>query len=115
MIVLVTQSCPTLCNPMYCRPPGSSVHGILQARILEWVAIVFSRGIFQIQGSNLDLLLCRQILYSLSHQGSPNPLYSKEFYYIREIRFLFLRGIGEKLNTSFYRSTYIHKFGVPLV
>ena len=42
--VLVAQSCPTLCDPMDCSPPGSSVHGILQARILEWVAISFSRG-----------------------------------------------------------------------
>ena len=39
-----TQLCPTLCNPVDCSPPGSSVHGILQARILEWVAISFSRG-----------------------------------------------------------------------
>ena len=38
------QSCPTLCNPMDYSPPGSSVHGILQARILEWVAISLSRG-----------------------------------------------------------------------
>ena len=38
------QLCPTLCNPMDCSPPGSSVHGILQARILEWVAISSSRG-----------------------------------------------------------------------
>ena len=38
------QSCPTLCDPMDCSPPGSSVHGILQARILEWVAISFSRA-----------------------------------------------------------------------
>ena len=38
------KSCPTLCDPMDCCPPGSSVHGILQARILEWVAIPFSRG-----------------------------------------------------------------------
>ena len=38
----VTQSCPTLCNPMDCSPPGSSVHGIFQARVLEWVAISFS-------------------------------------------------------------------------
>ena len=37
------QSCPTLCDPMDCSPPGSSVHGSLQARILEWVAIPFSR------------------------------------------------------------------------
>ena len=38
------QLCPTLCNPMHCNPPGSSVHGILQARILEWVAMPSSRG-----------------------------------------------------------------------
>ena len=37
------QSCPTLCDPMDCRPPSSSVHGISQARILEWVAISFNR------------------------------------------------------------------------
>ena len=37
-------SCPTLCNSMNCSPPGSSVHGILQARILEWVVMPFSRG-----------------------------------------------------------------------
>ena len=42
--VLVTQSCPALCDPMNCKPSGSSAHGILQARILEWVAISFSRG-----------------------------------------------------------------------
>ena len=42
--VLVAQSCPTLCDPIDCDPLGSSVHGILQARILEWVAIPFSRG-----------------------------------------------------------------------
>jgi len=40
----VTQSCLTLCDPMDCNPPGSSIHGIFQARILEWVAISFSRG-----------------------------------------------------------------------
>ena len=40
----VAQSCPTLCDPVDCSPPGSSVHGILQPRILEWVAISFSRG-----------------------------------------------------------------------
>ena len=38
----VTQSCPTPSNPMDCRLPGSSVHGIFQARVLEWVAIAFS-------------------------------------------------------------------------
>ena len=42
--VLVAQSCPTLCDPMDCSPPGSTVHGVLQARILEWIAFPFSRG-----------------------------------------------------------------------
>ena len=44
MKMFITQSCPTLCNPIVYSPPGSSVHGILQARILEWIAIPFSRG-----------------------------------------------------------------------
>ena len=43
-VVLVTKSCLTLGNPMDCSQPGSSVYGISQARILEWVAISFSRG-----------------------------------------------------------------------
>ena len=43
-LLKVAQSCPTLCNHMGCSPPGSSVHGILQVRILEWVAFPFSRG-----------------------------------------------------------------------
>ena len=43
--MLVAQSCPTLCNPTDCSPPVSSVHGILQARILEWVAISFFRDL----------------------------------------------------------------------
>ena len=38
------QLCPALCNPMDCSPPGSSVHGIFQARTLEWVAMPSSRG-----------------------------------------------------------------------
>ena len=42
--VLVTWSCPTLCDPMDSSPPGSSVHGTSQARILEWVASSFLRG-----------------------------------------------------------------------
>ena len=52
---------------MDCSLPGSSVHGILQARILEWIAIPFSRGIFPTQGWDQGLLHCRWILYHLSH------------------------------------------------
>ena len=44
MLVLAAQSCLTLCDPMDCSPPGSSVHEIFQARILEWIAISFSGG-----------------------------------------------------------------------
>ena len=69
----VAQSCSTFGNPMDCSPPGSSVHGILQVRILEWVAVPFSRG-FSTQGLNPGLPHCRQILFHLSHQGSPRIL-----------------------------------------
>ena len=70
-VCLIAQlSCPTLFDPMDCSSPGSSVHGILQARILEWAAIPFSRWIFLTHGLNPGLLHCRQFLYHLSHQGS---------------------------------------------
>ena len=49
--------------------PLNTVHGILQARILEWVAFPFSRGIFPTQGSNPGLPYCRWSLYQLSHKG----------------------------------------------
>ena len=59
---LVTKSVPTLCNPMNCSPPGSSVHGISQARILEWVAILFSRGSSQPRDWNCVSWNGRQII-----------------------------------------------------
>ena len=59
-------------RPVDCSPPAFSVHGIFWARILEWVAISFFRGILPNQGSNPHLPPCRQILYQLSHQGSPS-------------------------------------------
>ena len=67
----VAQSCPTLCDPMDCSLSGSSVHGIFQARVLEWITISFSRGFFPTQEENPGLPHCRQTLYRLSHQGSP--------------------------------------------
>ena len=51
------QSCPAICDPINHSPPGSSVHGILQARILEWVASAFLQGIFPTQGSNTCLFM----------------------------------------------------------
>ena len=70
----VAQSCLTLCDPMDCSPPGSSVYGIFQARILEWIAISSSRGIFLTQGLNwclLCLLHWQVDSLPLSHLGSP--------------------------------------------
>ena len=64
VLCLVAQSCPTLCNLMDCSLPGSSDHGILQARILEWVTI-HPPGV-PTQGSKPGLPHCRQILYQLS-------------------------------------------------
>ena len=68
----VAQSCQTLCSPMDCSLPGFSVHGIFQARLLEWVAISFSRGSSWPRNRTLVSWHCRQTLYRLSHQGSPN-------------------------------------------
>ena len=48
--MLAAQSCASFCNPVNCSPPGSSVHGTLQVRILEWVAIPFSKGSCLTQG-----------------------------------------------------------------
>ena len=76
-VCLVAQLCPTLCDPLDCSPPDSSVHGILQARILEWVAIPFSRGIFPTQGSNPGLLHCREILYHLRQPKETKPVNPK--------------------------------------
>ena len=59
-------------TPMDCNlPPNSSIHGILQAGLLKWIAIPFSEVIFLTQGSNLGLPDCRQTFYHLSHQWSP--------------------------------------------
>ena len=69
MKMQVAQSCPTFCDPK-----DYTVHEILQARILEWVAIPFSKGIFPTQGSNPGLPHCGLILYQLSHKGSPRIL-----------------------------------------
>ena len=62
----VAQSCPTLCDPMDCRPPGSSIYGIFQARVLEWGAIAFS----DIYIEREIHIYRRQIHYCLSYQRS---------------------------------------------
>ena len=77
----VAQSCPTLCDPMYCSLPGFSLHGILQARVLEWVAISFSRGSSQPRyRTQVSRIPGR--CYTLSHQGSP-VISSRSIYVVK--------------------------------
>ena len=66
----VTQSYPTLCDLMDCSQPGFSVYGILQARILEWVAISFSRGSFRPRDWAQVSRIVGRCVYHLNHQGS---------------------------------------------
>ena len=81
-VCLAAQWCPTLCDPMDCSPPGSSVHGILQARTLEWVTMPFSRGSspprdwtlvsrtaggFFTVSATREALGVEELLYSLNH------------------------------------------------
>ena len=81
--LLVAQSCLTLCNPMDCSPPGSSVHGILQARTLEWGSLSLLKGIFPTQRSSTGLLHCRRILYCLGLQGSSDSTPRTQIQYAR--------------------------------
>ena len=66
----VAQSCPTLSDPMDCSLPDSSIHGIFQARILEWGAIAFSRGSSRLGGSNLTDLAMYRILNWMTTNSS---------------------------------------------
>ena len=70
----VTQSCPTLSNPMDCSLPGSSVHGIFQARVLEWVAIAFSK-LYPLLTAAKSLQSCPTLCDPIdgSPPGSPIP------------------------------------------
>ena len=70
VLCLVTESSPTLCDPMDCNPPGPSVHGDSPGKNTGVGCHALLQGIFPTQGSNPGLPHCRQILYHLSHQGS---------------------------------------------
>ena len=80
------QSHPTLCDPMDCSPPGSSVHGTLQARILEWVTICFSR-----ESSipwNLTCVYCIRGRFFTT--GPPGKFHTKYILYIKYIQFEYM-------------------------
>ena len=73
-VLVHAESCPILWDSIDCSPPGSSVLGISQARILQWLAISFLQGIFPTQGANLRLLRtlpCRRVLYHWATEKVP--------------------------------------------
>ena len=74
MLCLVAQLCLTLCDPMDCSPPGSSVHGDSSGKNTGVGCHNLLQGIFPTQGSNPGLPYCQQILYHLSPLGSPRIL-----------------------------------------
>ena len=63
----VAQLCPTLCDPMDCSLPGSSVHGIFQARVLEWGAISFSKLFPNTCFSHIKLYVCIKLVLNINH------------------------------------------------
>ena len=80
------QSCLTLCNPMDCSPPGSSAHGILQARILEWVAVSSSRRSSRPRDqTHTSCISCigRRVLYYQHHLGSPHTVFTLFVFQLR--------------------------------
>ena len=87
----VTQSCPTLGDPMDCSPPGSSIHGIFQARVLEWGAIAFSvarlildKNCFRL--SSVQSLSCVRLFmtpWTAVHQAPPSMGFSRQEYWSR--------------------------------
>ena len=83
------QSCPTLCDPMDCRPPGSSVHEILQARILDWVAMPFSgEPSWPRDQTRVSGIAERSLL--LGSRGEPvNSLYRIPLHFIVFVHFLY--------------------------
>ena len=82
LLVLVCQLCPTLCNTMACSLPGSSVHGIFQAILLEWIAISFSRGSSQPRDqTRVSHIVDRRL---------PSEPPGKSFFLISLLNFLYL-------------------------
>ena len=92
----VAQSCPTFCDPMDCSPPGSSVHGIFQARLLEWGAIAFS-----------DWVVLTRTNYVVKRHHWFITLSFTQFVYISTV-FQFAKVLGEKFIMIVY--TYIPEY-----
>ena len=86
VLCLVAQSCPTLCNPMDCSPPGSSVLGDSPGMNARVGCHALLQGILATQGSNPGLLHCRWILCHLSHQGNPKPKHDSVQKYLYKLK-----------------------------
>ena len=93
VLSLVTQSCLTLCNPVDCSPPGTSVHGDSPGKDTGDSCHDLVQGIFPTQGLNPGLLPGRQILYHLSYQGNPRIL--------ERAAYPFSRGFSRPRNWTF--------------
>ena len=110
-IIEDAQSCPTLCIPMDCSPPGSSVHGILQARLLVWVAIPFSKGSSRARYQTCSSAVQVDIPYCLSRRGNPysrgtwGPLIPNYFFFFWDkTQVLFTDISGTKNQVSRFQS-----------
>ena len=107
LVCSVAKSCSTLCYPMDCSPPGSSVHGILQARISEWVVISFSRESSWPRDWTCVSCIGRWVLLPLSHQGSPEILYARKKEPETSHRPEILQHIPLKRSESLYTGTFL--------
>ena len=114
-VCLATKLCPTLCHSMDCSPPGSSVHGISQARILEWVAISSFRGSSQPRNwthMSGGSCLSRQILYP-EPPGKPNIgdeatfFFSKKIFFWSAFQIIFLSVFPSKGWTQFTEQLFL--------
>ena len=98
------QSCLTLCEPLDCSPPGFSVYGILQARILEWVAMPSSRGSSWTQGSNpplLQTLPCQMGSLPLIPPGKASPCFTPSGLIGKDLLICGLQILNESDDTGF--------------
>ena len=94
VFMLSHSSCPALCYPMDCRPPGSSVHRIFQARILEWVAVFFSSGSSQPRDGTHIFCIGRQVLYHWASRHLYNGILCSYF----KMRMLIMYWYGKSFN-----------------
>ena len=125
------QSCPTLCDPMDCSPTGSSVHGILQARVLEWGAIALLQGIFPgieplcfrspelagrffTTGATWEAMhLSEPITASCGFGSHPNRFWSKEIFFFNVALLFYIIKVFIKIFgdvNSFYSLLKCHPF-----